>query len=79
MAKKSTSKAKASKSILTPKSLEFLKNYLNNPFVAQTAYAMTGDKERLLESGFDDYISKPLNQNRLISTINSNLRKFKKY
>lgn len=58
---------------------ERYKNYLNIPFVAQTAYAMTGDKERLLESGFDDYISKPLNQNRLISTINNNLRKFKKY
>jgi signal transduction histidine kinase/ActR/RegA family two-component response regulator len=58
---------------------EKYKNYLNIPFVAQTAYAMTGDKERLLESGFDDYISKPLNQNRLISIINSNLRKFKKY
>lgn len=58
---------------------EKYKNYLNIPFVAQTAYAMTGDKERLLESGFDDYISKPLNQNRLISIINNNLRKFKKY
>ena len=54
-------------------------SYSNIPFVAQTAYAMTGDKERLLASGFDDYISKPLNQNRLISTINNNLRKFKKY
>lgn len=58
---------------------EKYRNYLNVPFVAQTAYAMTGDKERLLESGFDDYISKPLNQNRLISIINNNLRKFKKY
>lgn len=58
---------------------ERYKNYLNIPFIAQTAYAMTGDKERLLESGFDDYISKPLNQNRLISAINNNLRKFKKY
>src|ERR1035437_1926021 len=58
---------------------EKYKSYLNIPFVAQTAYAMTGDKERLLESGFDDYISKPLNQNRLISIINNNLRKFKKY
>ncbi len=28
--------------------------------VAQTAYALEGDKETFLESGFDDYISKPI-------------------
>jgi signal transduction histidine kinase/ActR/RegA family two-component response regulator len=54
------------------------KEYNSIPFVAQTAYAMTGDRERLLEAGFDDYIAKPINQNRLISIINKNLLKFKK-
>jgi len=54
------------------------KEYKNIPFVAQTAYAMTGDRERLLEAGFDDYIAKPINQNRLITIINNNLRKFNK-
>jgi signal transduction histidine kinase/CheY-like chemotaxis protein len=39
------------------------------PFIAQTAYAMTGDKERLLEAGFDDYIPKPVNKNELINSI----------
>ena len=30
------------------------------PFVAVTASAMRGERERLLESGFDGYISKPI-------------------
>ena len=34
--------------------------YKDVPFVALTAFAMAGDKERLLNEGFNDYISKPL-------------------
>jgi len=52
------------------------KEYKTIPFVAQTAYAMTGDKEKLLESGFDDYISKPINQQELYSIIKNQLNKF---
>lgn len=39
------------------------------PFIAQTAYAMAGDKERLLDAGFDDYIPKPVNKNEMINSI----------
>ena len=52
--------------------------YKNIPFVAQTAYAMSGDKERLLEAGFDSYISKPVNKNKLINIIYNQLKIFKK-
>ena len=34
--------------------------YKNVPVIALTAFAMKGDKERLLGDGFDDYISKPI-------------------
>jgi len=49
--------------------------YKNIPFVAQTAYAMTGDREKLLESGFDDYIPKPINKNELYTIMKNQLSK----
>lgn len=35
------------------------------PVVAVTAYAMRGDQEKILNSGFDGYLSKPLNASSL--------------
>ncbi|MCF8233933.1 MAG: tetratricopeptide repeat protein [Bacteroidales bacterium] len=50
------------------------KEYRKIPFIAQTAYAMAGDKERLLESGFDNYLAKPINKNEMINMINKQLK-----
>lgn len=40
------------------------------PVIAITAYAMMGDKDKIINSGFDDYISKPFDSDELINLIN---------
>jgi CheY-like chemotaxis protein len=39
------------------------------PVVAVTAYAMRGDREKILKSGFDGYLSKPLNPSSLTAEL----------
>ncbi len=41
----------------------------NIPVFAVTAYAMPGDKQRFLNLGFDNYFSKPVNFDKLLSVI----------
>lgn len=43
--------------------------YKDVPFVAQTAYAMPKDRDRLLEAGFCDYLPKPLDRELMIRTV----------
>lgn len=39
------------------------------PIVAITSYAMTGDRDRLLEAGCTGYIEKPINPETIMSDI----------
>lgn len=45
------------------------------PIVAVTAYAMKGDRERILKAGCDGYISKPINTREVPLVIASILGK----
>jgi len=41
------------------------------PLIAITSYAMVGDGERILASGFDRYISKPINPETFVQEVES--------
>jgi PAS domain S-box-containing protein len=51
------------------------KFYPNLPIIAQTAYALAGDKEKAIEAGCDDYISKPIKKKTLFEIIEKYLNK----
>ncbi len=42
------------------KELRKLDKYKKTPILAVTSFAMKGDKERILDAGFNDYIAKPI-------------------
>jgi len=58
----------------TRKIREFRENII---IIAQTAYGLLGDKEKIIDSGFNDYIIKPIFSQNLIEKLITNLARKK--
>jgi two-component system cell cycle response regulator DivK len=57
------------------KKLKELKDNKNKPYIAITAYAMPGDKNRFISDGLTHYLSKPFEFQKIIGLIDSALLK----
>jgi PAS domain S-box-containing protein len=49
--------------------------YSKIPFIAQTAFAMKEDQEKIIQAGFEGYISKPISGSNLTNLIFEKLKK----
>jgi CheY-like chemotaxis protein len=53
----------------TMREIRKIANFRTLPILALTAKAMKGDREKCLEAGASDYISKPVNTDQLLSLM----------
>jgi hypothetical protein len=60
----------------TLKALRDIPEVAQIPVIALTAHAMVGDKERVMEAGFDGYIGKPFRINTVLDEVRYCLAKF---
>ena len=48
---------------------EIRKTDITVPIIAITAFAYASDREKVMKSGFDDYMSKPIQAEKLKNTL----------
>ncbi|MFZ1519978.1 MAG: response regulator [Ignavibacteriaceae bacterium] len=51
------------------KTIRKIPEYRNTPIIALTAYALSGDKERIINAGCSHYLSKPFTKHQLINLL----------
>ena len=53
----------------TMREIRKMRSFKNTPMIALTAKAMKGDREKCVEAGASDYVSKPADVDRLLSLL----------
>jgi len=51
------------------KIIKKMPGYENTPIIAVTAYVLPGDREKFIATGFEDFISKPIFRDKMVSTL----------